>query len=485
MEPARSPAVHRHGDVLAGRYRLLQPLAEGGMGSVWSARSLGLGIDVAVKVVKRSVASPWACERLLAEARAGASLAHPSIVRMLDCGTTEDGEPFLVMQLLHGKTLGAWLRERGRLPATVAVQLVLPIVGALVEAHALGIVHRDIKPENIVLEEGSGGRIVPTLVDFGIAKQSRSDTPCFTQSGVLMGSPAYMSPEQARGDHQVDARSDIWSLSVVLYEMITGRRPFEGPNHGAILFAVFADLPTSTNAQGAGDAALWEVLLRGLAKTQAARWQSMSQLGHALAAWAAARGVTADSAGASISHRWLGDDGAGHVVESGQPTTDLSSPGRSSAPPDVASPADTLSSPSSGDDVSHREPEAIGPSSAARPVFGLAALLLGLTALLTFLAASAGAPVASETIVGSPAVAAPAIPPAMTTSAAEATVTAVMPLAGSARSSAAGALAGPLVPMSSAQPSPARKPSPATRAPPTVRHPTGRAPMPLPGSPDF
>ena len=115
MSPEHIPQIHCHGDLLAGRYRLLQPLAEGGMGSVWSARAIGLDVDVAVKVVKRSVASPEACERLLREARAAASLGHASIVRVLDFGTTDDGEPFLVMQLLRGKTLGGWLRERGRL----------------------------------------------------------------------------------------------------------------------------------------------------------------------------------------------------------------------------------------------------------------------------------------------------------------------------------------------------------------------------------
>ncbi len=323
MSPEHIPQIHCHGDLLAGRYRLLQPLAEGGMGSVWSARAIGLDVDVAVKVVKRSVASPEACERLLREARAAASLGHASIVRVLDFGTTDDGEPFLVMQLLRGKTLGGWLRERGSLPAATAVQLLLPIASALAEVHGLGIVHRDIKPENIVLEEGEGGQVVPKLLDFGIAKQNASEASVFTVSGVLMGSPAYMSPEQARGDHRVDARSDVWAFCVVLYEMITGKRPFEGPNHGAILFSVFSHSPEPSHRIGGGDQALWEILRRGMSKTTAERWQSMKQLGHALADWAATRGLTADSAGTSFQHQWLTRESYHPEALSGEPTTEV------------------------------------------------------------------------------------------------------------------------------------------------------------------
>ncbi len=302
-----TPVLSR-GDILAGRYRLLEPLAEGGMGSVWSARSLGLNVDVALKVVKRGTSSPKACERLLREAHAAASLAHPSIVRVLDFGTTALGESFLVMQLLRGETLAARLRERGRLPATAAVQLMLPIVSALAEAHACGIVHRDIKPENIIVEQGPSGHLVPKLVDFGIAKQNNTEQSVFTQSGVLLGSPAYMSPEQARGDTNLDARSDIWSLSVVLYELITGDRPFEGVHSGGVLFSVFADEPEPFYARGAGDVGLWNIVHRGLSKKPADRFQGMNELGRALAEWAFERGVTVDATGASLSHHWLSQD---------------------------------------------------------------------------------------------------------------------------------------------------------------------------------
>ena len=424
----RSPAVHCHGDVLAGRYRLLRPLAEGGMGSVWSARCLALDLDVAVKVVKRSVASPWACERLLREARAAASLVHPSIVRVLDFGTADDGEPFLVMELLRGETLGARLRERGRLPAALAVQLVLPLVSALVEVHSLEIVHRDIKPENIVLEEGPDGRLVPKLVDFGIAKWSGAETTCFTQSGVLMGSPAYMSPEQARGERQVDSRSDIWSLTAVLYEMVTGRRPFDGPNHGAILFAVFADTPAPTHAQGAGDVALWEIIRRGLGKTPEERWQSVSELGDALAAWAA----------------------ESDTPEKQQATNE-------NAPPE--------------------ERRSVAPRRRRGVALAVCGALGACAAATTFLVSLSAAPVVGGTTILAPlAVAAPFPRAPLRPSAPEPRVFPAVPVATS------------VLPLGSAAPATTRPSATHSRSPggaASGRRPTAKTPMPLPRGPDF
>ncbi len=489
MTPDREPPIHRRGDVLAGRYRLVAPLAEGGMGSVWSAHSLALDVDVAVKVVKRGVSSPDACERLLREARAAASLAHASIVRVLDFGTTEDGEPFLVMQLLHGKTLGRWLRERRRLPAATAVGLVLPIASALAEVHALGIVHRDIKPENIILEEGPGTSLVPKLVDFGIAKQSHVEASCFTGSGVLIGSPAYMSPEQARGDPHIDARSDVWSLSVVLYEMITGKRPFEGPNHGAILFAVFADAPEPTHVQGAGDEALWEILRRGLAKTKAERWPSMIDLGHALAAWAAERGVTADATGASITHHWLSQGGL-RAVHVEQPTTEVPRAPRPAKPADLRGQLDTLSS---SPLASEAQPPDLDMGTRARsrsPVLRLGGAVLVLTSILTFLVVTAGAPGAGRTSAGAPvpaSVAIAAILPAPKPSAlpvvpaSKPSVLPVVPAATAAPTAASGAHpAGVPTSKGRGSPLPGRAGS---RVPP--RPGSGKASMPLPAGPDF
>src|SRR6185437_2465948 len=155
-------------------------------------------IDVAIKVVPPDAISAETSERLLREARAAASLGHPSIVRVFDFVTTEQGEPFLVMELLEGGSLATLLNERQRLPATTAVRLMLPVLGALASAHARGIVHRDVKPDNVMLVPGEGDQLVPKLVDFGIVKLQGAEAT-LTDKGTLLGSPAYMSPEQARG----------------------------------------------------------------------------------------------------------------------------------------------------------------------------------------------------------------------------------------------------------------------------------------------
>lgn len=475
VSPGGAVPVHREGDILAGRYQLLSRLGEGGMGSVWRAKSLVLQVDVAVKVVKRGTSSPQACARLLREARAAASLAHPSIVRVLDFGVTGDGEPFLVMELLRGKTLGALLDEEGRLPATTAVELLLPIAAALADVHDLGILHRDIKPENIFLEEGPGGRRIPKLVDFGLAKQCGGDQRDFTQSGVLMGSPAYMSPEQARGSP--DEQSDIWSLCVVLYELITGRRPFEGPNHGAVLFAVFADSPLPTHTQAAGDEALWEILRRGLAKARSDRWPSMRQLGRALAAWAVAHDVTADAAGTSLTHFWLG--GPGERVDANLPTTPVPRRSRRSEPTDPACRGQAISS-RPRDDTSLDA----APPRRLRPVFAVGVLVAVVVAIVTFRALSptpravAGASDAGPPPPSGLAVTTAAEPPAPPPAPAPAAAPDVPDAAAGPTATATASAARPAATREVVRPVPPARTS-------VPRRPTPPRPLPLPLRPDF
>ncbi|WP_437965803.1 protein kinase [Sorangium sp. So ce260] len=300
--PQRERAV---GEVLAGKYQIVGRLGAGGMGSVWRARSLWLDVDVAIKVLHEEQFDAHAAERLLREARATARLGHPAIVRVFDFGETDSGEPFLVMELLEGMSLSSWLEERGRIPAEQAVQMLLPVACALAAAHAQSIVHRDIKPANIlVVPDGSGGH-VPKVVDFGIAKLSNLASPAITQRGVIVGSPEYMSPEQADGQLEVGEQTDVWAFSVVLYELITGQRPFSGETLGAVISAIFSKEPVPTTQLGAGDEELWAILRRGLAKSPAERWPNMRSLGRALASWAVERGITADVAGTSLEHQWL------------------------------------------------------------------------------------------------------------------------------------------------------------------------------------
>jgi eukaryotic-like serine/threonine-protein kinase len=301
------PEVYQAGEVLASKYRLVRPLGAGGMGSVWIARNLVLEIDVAVKLLHVDHATPEAADRLLREARAAARLGHPSIVRVFDFGQTPLGYPFIVMELLHGESLADVLARRDKLAPAAAVQLLLPVASALVAAHAHGIVHRDLKPDNVMLVRDEAGSIVPKLVDFGIVKILDGEVRgAVTQAGDLVGSPAYLSPQQARG-LEVDARADIWALSVLLYESVTGRLPFERTTHQALLAAILLDAPTPITELGAGDEALWAVLARGLAKDLGERWPTMRAFGRELAAWAVAHGIEADVAGTSLASHWLSD----------------------------------------------------------------------------------------------------------------------------------------------------------------------------------
>jgi hypothetical protein len=292
------------GDVIADRYRLGRKLGEGGMGEVWLAHNETLDIDVAIKLIRGEIATPEMAERLLHEARAAARLGHPSIVRVNDFGSTGRGDPYIVMELLDGEDLATTLAKRGRLSPIKAIRTLLPIAHALTVAHTKGIVHRDLKPENVFLARNDEGQIHPKLVDFGVAKLEKVHSNRLTQSGALLGSPLYMSPEQARGD-DVDHRADIWAFAVVLYETVAGRPPFDGKNYNAIIYSIIANPAAPITDIGVGDADLWAILDRGFQKDPDRRWYSMRDFGEALARWLVDRGIQDDIGGASLSANWL------------------------------------------------------------------------------------------------------------------------------------------------------------------------------------
>ncbi len=295
---------------IAGKYTLREQLGEGGMGAVWRAHNNTLDVDVAIKLIRAEEVQQDndlgsnAGDRLLQEARAAARLGHPAIARVFDFGVTDRDDPFIVMELLKGEDLADTLARRGRITATKAVATLLPIAHALEAAHAKGIVHRDIKPENIFMARSEDGRVQPKLVDFGVAKVDRAKNHRLTQTGAMLGSPIYMSPEQARGD-DVDRLADVWALNVVLYEMVTGRPPFEGKNYNALLYSIIADEPPPITSFGTGDEDLWQIIKRGLAKDPDKRWATMQQFGSRLARWMIARNVHEDITGASIAAQWL------------------------------------------------------------------------------------------------------------------------------------------------------------------------------------
>ena len=292
------------GDVIAGKYKLTRIIGRGGMGAVWRAHNIPLDIDVAIKLIRRDRTTAGAAERLLTEARAAARLMHPSIVRVFDFGESEQGDPFIVMELLHGEAFSAILRRKKRITPAVAVQTLLPVVSALVSAHRKGIVHRDLKPDNIIIVGGDNGALQPKIVDFGIAKLLDMDRQV-TLAGEVLGSPDYMSPEQARGAENVGEATDVWAFSVVLYEAISGARPFDGANYNALIASILTNDPAPLTAHGVGDGALAAIIAQGLAKDVSARWPRMRDLGAALASWAVERGIEDDVVGNSIAKQWL------------------------------------------------------------------------------------------------------------------------------------------------------------------------------------
>lgn len=231
------------GDQL-GRYVLDRPLGAGGMGSVWVAVQEGLGRRVALKVIHANFAMDTnIASRFKREARIAASFNHPSIVPVTDFGV-HDGRPYLVMDLLEGESMDELLNREGRLSVDRCAFLAVQILAGLEAAHAKGVIHRDLKPDNVFVTTSSGVGDIARLLDFGIARLSDTSAPKMTSTGQVLGTPAYMAPEQAKG-MPVDARSDLYAVGVILYEALSGRVPFEADNYHQLMFAVVEEQPKS------------------------------------------------------------------------------------------------------------------------------------------------------------------------------------------------------------------------------------------------
>jgi Protein kinase domain len=237
--------------IVAGRFRLNRQLGRGGMGSVWHATHLGLDIPCAVKFIEGEYAQlPEAQARFEREAKAAAALRSPHVVQILDHNIWE-GTPYIAMELLDGEDLGKRLTRMGRIPPREVNTIVTQVCRALQKAHTLGIVHRDLKPDNVFLVKDDDREIVKVL-DFGIAKQNRNALDgSNTKTGAMLGTPYYMSPEQAQGTKAVDARSDLWSLAVIVFQCVTGRLPFESDALGDLLVKIIVapvPIPSQVNA---------------------------------------------------------------------------------------------------------------------------------------------------------------------------------------------------------------------------------------------
>jgi serine/threonine protein kinase len=282
------------GAVLAGKYEVERVLGAGAMGVVVAARHRLLRKTVALKLISGSrEARSTAVARFTREARAIAGLASDHIVRILDFGLDE-GVPFMVMQYLPGRDLASEVRARGgKLPQVEAVDYVIHACAGLAVAHAAGIVHRDIKPENLLLTARASGEALVVIVDFGISKTlNPQEELSLTVSQTTLGSPLYMSPEQIRDSKTVDARTDVWSLGVVLQFLLTGKPAFTAGDASGVLAAVIADQPARLRADAPEIAAdLEEVVLRCLEKKPAFRYESTAVLAQALAPYASEAGA--------------------------------------------------------------------------------------------------------------------------------------------------------------------------------------------------
>lgn len=278
---ARMAQQSRVGELLVGKYRLDTLLGSGGVGEVYRAQNTLIGRTVAIKLLKPELSTDeHVIARFIREARAATLARHPNVVEVLDVGRDEDGIPFIVQEFLEGMDLGQRLKRENRpLPPRQVLDLLIPVVQAVGLAHARGVVHRDLKPENVFLARVDG-KTVPKLLDFGISyiKPQPGDIR-MTKTGMTVGTPAYMSPEQLEGTAGVDVRTDVWALGVILYEALAGRLPFEGET-SALLFAQIAWVDPMPLIQAAPHVPedLSQVVGRCLQRKITARYPSAAEL---------------------------------------------------------------------------------------------------------------------------------------------------------------------------------------------------------------
>jgi serine/threonine protein kinase len=278
----------REGDVLAGKYRIERLLGVGGMGVVVAARHEQLDQLVAIKFIRNdALDNDEAVERFLREARSAARLKSEHVARVLDVGRLDSGAPYMVMEFLEGHDLAHALTHDGPMAVDLAAALMTQVCEAVAEAHAAGIVHRDLKPENLFLTRTVGGSPKMKVLDFGVSKSSRlSDDPRvkLTRTRTILGSPLYMAPEQMRSSRDVDARGDVWALGVVLFELLSGRSPFEAETMPELCLKIVSEPPLSlAQLRPAVPPALVEIVERCLEKDRNKRYENAAELSLALA----------------------------------------------------------------------------------------------------------------------------------------------------------------------------------------------------------
>jgi serine/threonine protein kinase len=279
----------REGDVLADKYRVEQILGVGGMGVVVAAPHIHHDERVAIKFLRpEAVGNPETVARFAREARAAVKIKSEHVARVIDVGTLETGAPYIVMEYLDGGDLGAWLEQRGALPLEQAVEFILHACEALAVAHGLGIVHRDLKPSNLFWIRQPDGLLSIKVLDFGISKVTglggSAPDVRMTRTNAVFGSPLYMAPEQMLSARQADARSDIWALGAILYELVAGKSPFDGDTLPEVYVRISTQAPRPLKDRRPDmPAGIEQVILKCLEKDPQLRYQNVAELAVALA----------------------------------------------------------------------------------------------------------------------------------------------------------------------------------------------------------
>jgi eukaryotic-like serine/threonine-protein kinase len=277
------------GDLVGGKYRIVRVIGDGGMGTVYEARHEMLGTAVALKFLHGELAKrAGLAQRFLQEARVSANIQSPHVTKVTDVDTAPDGTPYLVMELLNGESLQQLLDRRSKLPPDQAIDFALQTLSGLEAAHAIGVVHRDLKPDNVFVTPSGGGPLLK-LIDFGIAKLRASNEyqRGLTRAGALMGTPEYMAPEQLYSAAEVDHRADIFSLGVMLFEMLSGYRPADGDDAQAIVGKIVAgEIRDLRQLEPELPESLVGVVLRAIAPERGDRFDSAHEMRQALASFA-------------------------------------------------------------------------------------------------------------------------------------------------------------------------------------------------------